>query len=334
MRAVWVEEFKPFDQVAVATVADPEPGPGEVVVDVVAAEANYPDILVIEGKYQVKPPLPFSPGKAAAGRVAALGSGVENLKLGDRVAVQVEYGAYAEKLRARAESCFPMPEGMGFAEAAALGLVYQTSWFALRERAAFREGESVLVLGASGGIGVASVQLARAMGAKTVIGVVLGPDNVEVARRAGADPAIDASRLEGRDDLRDQVMAATSGRGVDVVIDPVGGELSTACLRTLAWCGRLVVIGFASGDIPAFRANYLLVKNISALGLQWSDYRDREPEKVRRAQEEIYSFFVDGRLAPVISRRVPLARFHEALQALKEGKVQGKVIMDVDQYES
>lgn len=329
MRAVVVHDFKPLNEVFVETVDDPQPRPGEVVVNVMAAEANYPDILVIEGKYQVKPPLPFSPGKAAAGTVAAVGAGVTKLAVGDPVAVQVEYGAYAEMVRARAENCFPLPDGIGFGEAAALGLVYQTSWFALRERAAFREGETVLVLGASGGIGVASIQLAKALGAKTVIGVVLGASNVPVAESVGADLVIDAAALEGRDALRDRVFAATGGCGVDIVIDPVGGDIGAASLRTLAWCGRLVVIGFASGDIPSFRANYLLVKNISVLGLQWSDYRERQPEKVELAQQEIYSLFLEGRLRPHISNRVPLERFHEALEALKAGRVQGKVVIDI-----
>lgn len=329
MRAVLVREFSPFANVLVTEVPDPRPGPGEVIVDVMAAEANYPDILVIEGKYQIKPPLPFSPGKAAAGRVSVLGEGVEGLKTGDAVAVQVEYGAYAEKVVARAESCFPMPDGLGFAEAAALGLVYQTSWFALRERAAFRPGETVLVLGASGGIGVASVQLARAMGAGKVIGAVLGAANADLVRSVGADVVVDASAPDIRDSLRRQVFEATEGHGADIVIDPVGGDITGAALRAMAWCGRLVVIGFASGEIPTLKANYLLVKNISALGLQWSDYRERAPERVSEAQREIFSLFVEGKLSPHISRRFALDQFHQALQLLKDGQAQGKVIIEV-----
>src|SRR5690606_10090480 len=247
MKAVLVRDFAPFTQVGVAEVDDPVPGAGEVVVDVVAAEANYPDILVIEGKYQIKPPLPFSPGKAAAGRIAAVGAGVEGLSVGDAVAVQVEYGAYAGKVRAQAESCFRMPEGMPFEKAAALGLVYQTAWFALKHRANFKPGETVLVLGASGGIGVASVQLAKAFGAGTVIAGVLGESNAEVARSAGADHVIDLGAPDLRDSLKARVAAVTDGRGADVVIDPVGGAANAAALRAMAWCGRLVIIGFASG---------------------------------------------------------------------------------------
>ena len=329
MRAVLVREFAPFETIGVSETADPQPGPGEVVVDVVAAESNYPDILVIEGKYQIKPPLPFSPGKAASGRVAALGPGVTGLTPGQPVALQVEYGAYAEKVLARAENCFPMPDGMPFEKAAALGLVYQTAWFALKDRAGLKPGETVLVLGASGGIGVASVQLAKALGAGTVIGGVLGSANAEVARQAGADHVIELGDPDLRDTLREQVNAHTEGRGVDIVIDPVGGDANGAALRALAWCGRLVVIGFASGQIPTIRANYLLVKNIAVSGLQWSDYRDRAPERVIDAQREIFNLYSQGRIDPHISRRVPLDRFSEALRALRDGQAQGKIILDV-----
>jgi NADPH:quinone reductase len=329
MRAVFVRDFAPFEQIGVVEVDDPAPTFGEVIVDVVAAEANYPDILVIEGKYQIKPPLPFSPGKAAAGRIAAVGEGVEGLAVGDAVAVQVEYGAYAEKVRVRAESCFRMPDGMPFDKAAALGLVYQTAWFALRERASFKPGESVLVLGGSGGIGVASIQLAKALGAGPVIAGVLGESNAEVARKAGADHVVELGAPDLKDGLKAQVAAVTGGRGADIVIDPVGGEANAAALRAMAWCGRLVVIGFASGEIPTIRANYLLVKNIAVAGLQWSDYRDRTPERVVEAQREIFDLYSRGLIDPVISRKVKLEEFKTALALLRDGKAQGKIVLQV-----
>lgn len=329
MKAVYVRDFAPFEQIGIAEIDDPKPAPGEVVVDVVAAEANYPDILVIEGKYQIKPPLPFSPGKAAAGRIAAIGDGVEGFAVGDAVAVQVEYGAYAEKVRVRADSCFRMPDGMPFDKAAALGLVYQTAWFALKERASFKPGESVLVLGGSGGIGVASIQLAKALGAKLVIAGVLGESNAEVARRAGADHVIELGAPDIRDSLKAQVAAVTDGYGVDIVIDPVGGEANAAALRALAWCGRLVVIGFASGQIPTIKANYLLVKNIAVAGLQWSDYRDRTPERVVEAQNEIFDLYTRGLIDPVISRKLKLEEFKTALAMLRDGQAQGKIILQV-----
>jgi len=329
LKAVYVREFGPIGEAEVTDVPDPVAGPGEVIVAVKAAEVNFPDILVIEGKYQIKPPLPFSPGKAAAGIVESVGDGVTAPKPGDRVAVQVEYGAYAEKLRTRAATCYPLPDGMSFEEAAALGLVYQTAHFALVERAALAAGETVLVLGASGGIGMASVQLAKALGAGLVIGGVRGDDNAAVARAAGADHVIDLGMQGLRDGLRDAVRDLTDGHGVDVVVDPVGGDANAAALRAMAWRGRMVIIGFASGDIPAIRSNYLLVKNIAVSGLQWSDYREREAAWVARVQAEIFGFWSEGKLNP-ICRALPLAKFAEALAMLKEGRVQGKIILTVD----
>lgn len=329
MRAVLVREFAPFDQIQVAEIPDPRPGPDEIVVEVFSIEVNYPDLLVIEGKYQNKPPLPFSPGKAAAGCVAAVGVNVRTHKVGDRVAAQVEYGAYAEKLVARAESCFPIPEGISFDDAAALGLVYQTAWFALCDRAKLQPTESVLVLGASGGIGVASLQVAKALGTSKIIAAVVGPENVEVALQTGADHAIDLNMPNLRESLRKRVLEITDGRGADVVIDPVGGEPNASALRALAWCGRIVIIGFASGEIPSIRANYLLVKNIAVIGLQWSDYRDRAPELVAHAQREIFAFYQQKKISPFISMRMPLDKFHKALQLLKDGKAQGKIILQV-----
>jgi NADPH2:quinone reductase len=327
MRAVLVRNFGPFEGIGVEQVASPAPGEGEVVIDIAAAEANYPDILVIEGKYQIKPPLPFSPGKCGAGVVSAVGPGVSGLKVGDRVLAQTEFGAYAEKLRVRAESCFSMPGDMPFDKAAALGLVYQTAWFALRERASFSRDEKVLVLGASGGIGVASVQLAKALGAGTVIAGIIGEGNAAIARQAGADHVIDLGDPALRENLRSQVFQHTDGRGVEIVIDPVGGEANAAALRAMAWQGRMVIIGFASGTIPSIKANYLLVKNIAVSGLQWSDYRDRMPAKVVEAQTEIFDLFTQGKIDPIISRHLPLEAFADGLTLLKNGQAQGKIIL-------
>jgi len=327
VRAVLVTEPTDFEHIDIAVVPDPQPGPGEVVVDVAAAETNYPDLLVIEGKYQVRPPLPFSPGKAAAGRIAALGPGVDRFAVGDRVAVQVEYGAYAEKLSAPATGCFPLPDSVTFETAAALGLVYQTAHFALVERARLRAEESVLVLGGSGGIGTASIQVAKALGAARVIAAVRAADDAAVARTAGADAVIEIGGGVPRDRLREAVHAINDGRGVDIVIDPVGGEANAAALRALAWCGRLVVIGFASGKIPTIQTNYLLVKNISVLGLHWSDYRERTPALVAQVQRNLFELHVQNRIDPIVMRVVPLARFKEALRALRDGTAQGKIIL-------
>jgi NADPH2:quinone reductase len=330
MRAVVVERFGPLADAAVKEVPDPVPGQGEVVVAVKAAEANFPDIMVIEGTYQVKPPLPFSPGKAAAGVVETVGPGVADLAPGMRVAVQVEYGAYAEKLRAPAASCFPMPERLGFVDGAALGLVYQTAHFAFRDRARLEAGETVLVLGAAGGIGTASVQLAKAFGAGLVIAGVRGDEEARVARAAGADETIDLAMDDLRHGLRAAVRALTDGGGADVVIDPVGGAAAEAALRALAWRGRMVVVGFASGEIPTVKANYLLVRNITVTGLQWSDYRDRDPAWVARAQAEIFALAQAGKLRPIVARTFPLEGFAEALALIRDGKAHGKLVLTLD----
>lgn len=329
MKAVIVDAFGPVDGADYREVPDPEPGPGEVVVDVHAAEVNFPDILVMEGAYQFKPPLPFSPGKAAAGIVSAVGDGVREPRVGTRVSAQVEYGAYAGRMRAPAANCYTIPDAMPFETAAALGLVYQTSHFALVERARLRAGERVLVLGASGGIGYSACQLARALNAGQVIGAVRGADDAAVAAEAGCDQVIEIGGDTGelRERLRDRVRALTDGAGVDVVIDPVGGEAFGAALRALAWRGRLVVVGFASGAIPEVRANYLLVKNIEVSGLQWSDYRERDPAWTARVQGDIFRLWNDGKLAPMISETAPMADFAAALARLRRGQVQGKIVL-------
>jgi NADPH2:quinone reductase len=218
---------------------------------------------------------------------------------------------------------------MTFDKAAALGLAYQTAWFALKDRAGLQPGEVVLALGASGGVGMASLQVAKALGARLVIAGVRGKSNAELARASGADHVIDLGEPDLRDGLRAQVQSMTGGHGADIVIDPVGGDAHAAALRALAWCGRMVIIGFASGQIPAIKANYLLVKNIAVIGLQWSDYRDRAPGRVADAQRELFALHQQGLIDPHISRRLPLERFAEGLRTLRDGGVQGKIILDV-----
>ncbi|WP_319517637.1 NADPH:quinone oxidoreductase family protein [uncultured Martelella sp.] len=329
MKAVIVDAFTPFDKARIGKLPDPVAGPGEVVVDVEAVDVNFPDILYIEGKYQNRPAFPFSPGLGAAGRIAALGSGVEGFSIGRKVLVLPHYGAYAEKVKAPAACCFAMPDDMPFEEAAALGLVYQTAYFALTARAMLEKGETVLVLGASGGIGMAAVSLAKALGAGKVIAATRGEERSAFAKGLGADVTVDSAMDNLRDGLREAVYAATDGRGVDVVIDPVGGALNAAALRAMAWQGRMVVVGFASGEIPKIGANYLLVKNIAVSGLQWTDYRDRQPEKMRAAQAEIFAFWREGKLRPAITGTFPLERYGEALGAISRAGARGKFILTI-----
>ena len=326
MRAVIVREHGPFRSAGVETVADPVPGPGEVVIDARAIGVNYPDMLVIEGKYQFLPPRPFSPGKEVAGVVSAVGPGVRRFKPGERVMAQREYGTYAEKTLSPEATCYGLPEAMGFEEGAALGLAYQTSHFALVERGGYREGETVLVTGASGGVGLAGVEIAKALGA-TVIAGVTSAEKGELARRHGADHVINLALPKLRDSLREQVQAAVGKRGVDIVLENVGGEVFDGALRALAWCGRMVVVGFASMRLPEIKANYLLLKNISAIGLQWSDYRERDPDSVRRVQEALYALYLEGKLRPLVSATFPLERFADALACFAARRVRGKMIL-------
>lgn len=326
MRAVVVHEHGRAAAQGVETLPDPVPGPGEVVIDARAIGVNYPDMLVIEGRYQLLPPRPFTPGKEVAGVVSAVGAGVARIKAGDRVMAQREYGCYAEKVVSPEATCYRMPAALGFEEGAALGLAYQTSHFALVERAALARGESVLVTGASGGVGLAGVELAKALGA-TVLAGVTSREKGELCRRHGADHVIDLSAPDPRNSLREQVYAAVGKRGVDIVLENVGGEVFDGALRALAWRGRMVVVGFASMRLPEIKANYLLLKNIAATGLQWSDYREREPVWVQRVQAELYAMWAEGRLKPYVSERYPLERFAEALERFVSRGVLGKMIL-------
>ncbi len=325
MRAVIVHEHGPADSHRVEAVPDPVPGPGEVVVELRAIGVNYPDLLVTEGKYQLLPPRPFSPGKEGAGVVAALGPGVQGLDIGERVSFQTEYGAYAQRIAVRSATVYPMPASIGFEDAAALGLTYQTAHFALRERASLVPGESVLVTGASGGVGLAAVEIAKAMGARVLAGVT-SAEKGRLALAHGADAVVDLAAENLRDSLREQIARETGG-GVDVVIDNVGGDVFAGALRALAWRGRLVVVGFASNRIPEMRANYLLVKNIAVTGLQWSDYRERRPDWVAQVQQELFGLYEAGSLRPHISARYPLERFAEALERFRRRDVTGKMLL-------
>jgi NADPH2:quinone reductase len=326
MRAVRVHETGPPSSVRVETVPDLHPGPGEVRIDVHAIGVNYPDVLVVAGTYQNQPPRPFSPGKEAAGIVAAIGDGVTAFRPGERVSVQVEHGAYAEQIVAAQDLVHPIPAAASFDDAAAIGLVGQTAHFALVDRGQLRPGETVLITGAGGGVGLAAVQIAKALGATVLAGVRNEP-HARATQQAGADHVVDLAGPNLRGQLREQVFAVTGGKGADLIIDQVGGDVFDAGLRALAWRGRLVVVGFAAGRVPDLRAGYLLVKNIALAGLQWSDYRDREPAWVRRVQGELWQLYETGRLNPRIMRRFPLEQAADALELVKAGKVTGKIVL-------
>lgn len=326
MKALIVTEHGPLEKLSYGEFPDPKPGKGEVLVDVHAASVNFPDLLVIGGTYQNLPPRPFVPGKDLAGVVAAVGEGVTRVKVGDRVVAQIEHGAFAEQAVVREVLCFVMPKKMPFEEGAAMGLTYLTAHNALIERANFKAGETVLVTGAAGGVGLACVQLAKALGA-TVVAAVSSEEKARVARESGADHVVRTDVPDLRESFRKQVFDAVGKRGIDLVLENVGGEVFDACLRVMAWCGRLVIIGFAGGRIPEVKAGYLLVKNISLIGLQSSDYRERTPEVVRHAYDHLFALYEQGKLKPHVMAIYPMKDYLTALHLVQDRKVLGKVVM-------
>jgi NADPH:quinone reductase len=326
MRAAVVTEFGPILSHRLGSLPDPVPAAGEVLVAIKAAAVNYVDSLVVTGKYQFLPERPFAPGKLPAGVVSALGTGVPDLKVGDRVLTLAEQGGYAERIAVPARACFKLPASMSFVDAASMALVYDTAWFALRERARLRAGERVLVLGGTGGVGLAAIQLAKALGAKVLAGVA-NPAKASLALGAGAGAIVDVSKENLRDSLREQVFQNNNGNGVDIVLDPIGGDAFDAALRALAWRGRLVVIGFAAGRIPDVKTNYLLIKNIEVSGLQVSDYRKRTPDLMARCMDEIFALFEAGKLKPAPTVTRPLEDFAQALQDVVDRRVSGRVVL-------
>ena len=326
MRAVVVREFGPVENARIGEVPTPVPQANEILLEVHATAANFVDIVVISGTYQFSPALPFVPGKLPAGVVAAVGSAVKNLRPGDRVLAMAEFGGYGEFLAVPEAACIPLPDKMSFVDAAAMALVYDTSWFALRDRARYQPGDTVLVLGATGGVGLAAVQLAKAMGAKVLAGVA-SRDKADIVHAAGADTLVDLSEPDLRNGLREQVFAVTNDRGADIILDMLGGDYFDAALRALAWRGRLVVIGFAAGRIPSVKANYLMVKNIEVSGLQISDYRRRMPGQMAACFKEIFALYEAGRLKPAPTTVYPIEDAAKALAEIRDRKVRGRIVL-------
>ncbi len=326
MKALIVTEHGPLEKLSLGEFPDPKPGKGEVLVDVHAASVNFPDLLVIGGTYQNLPPRPFVPGKDLAGVVTAVGEGVTRVKVGDRVLAQIEHGAFAERAVVREVLCFVMPASMRFEDGAAMGLVYLTAHNAMVERAHLQPGETVLVTGAAGGVGLACVQLAKALGA-VVVAAVSSEEKARIARENGADHVVRTDVPELRENFRKQVFNAVGKRGIDLVLVNVGGDVFDASLRVMAWCGRLVIIGFAGGRIPEVKAGYLLVKNISLIGLQSSDYRERTPEVVRGAYEQLFDLYQQGKIKPLVMAAYPMRDYLKALHTVQDRKVLGKVVI-------
>jgi NADPH:quinone reductase len=329
VRAIVVQEFGPLDNAVLGNVPDPVPGGDDVLIEVHGVAVNFVDTLMIAGTYQFRPPLPFVPGKLPVGTVTAIGGNVNTMKTGDRVMALVEQGGFAERVLVKPTLCIPVPAPVSFIDAAAMSSVFDTAWFALHERAGLKPGETVLVVGASGGVGLAALQLAKTFGART-LAAIANPAKADLVQTAGADVLIDLSRDDLIDGLREQVREATQGRGADVVLDMLGGDMFDAAIRALAWGGRLVVIGFAAGRIATLKTNYLLLKNIAVSGLQISDYRRLAPRQTRACWADLFALCEAHRLTPLPTTVMPIARAGEALRALKERTARCRIVLSPD----
>jgi NADPH2:quinone reductase len=325
MRALICKEYGTADKLVVEEAVDPSPGEGEVLVAVRAAALNFPDVLTIAGQYQVKTPPPFVPGIEAAGEVEATGDGVKHFSVGDAVVLTTMTGAFAEKCVVNQAMVAPLPPGMSFTTGAGLSVTYSTTMHALRQSADLQAGETLLVLGAAGGVGSAAIEIGKAMGAR-VIAAASNADKLAFAKEIGADDMIDYST----DSLKDSVKALTEGQGVDVVYDPVGGDLAQAALRSLAWHGRYLVIGFAAGEIPEFPANLALLREASIIGVFWGEWARRHPDLQASNAMEIGKMLADGRLSPRIGEVHKLDDFVAAFDAITSRRAMGKVVLTME----
>ncbi len=325
MLGVVIHEFGPVDSHKLEEVSDPAPGPDEVVIDVHAIGVNFPDSLMVQGLYQTKPPRPFTPGRDAAGVISAVGDKVTGLKIGDRVTALVTFGAYAEKCIAPEARCFALPDGVDFVTAAGMTTVYLTAWVAMMIRGAYSKGEKMLVIGAGGGVGLAAVQIAKAHGAFVIAGDIT-EEKRRLALDNGADAAIDLAVDDLKEGLRSQVFAVTDGYGVDIILDPVGGDVFDPALRAMAFAGRIVCIGFVGG-IPTARPNYFNVKNLTMAGLALDLHFRYRPDQIREAAADIFAMYGRGDIKPQITGTYPLAEFHKPLTLFVEKKSMGKSVL-------
>ena len=322
MKAVLCKQYGPPESLVIEELPSPRPGPGEVVVSVRAASVNFPDFLIIQNKYQFKPPLPFSPGSELAGTVKEVGGGVSNVRPGDRVIAFTTYGAFAEEVKTEATRLLALPDRMDYVTGAAFLLTYATSDHALRDRGALKAGETLLVLGAAGGVGLAAIEIGKALGAR-VVACASSDGKLAVCREHGADETIN----HATEDLRERVKAISDGRGVDVVYDAVGGPYTEPAFRSLAWRGRLLVVGFAAGDIPRLPLNLPLLKGAAVVGVFWGDFARREPKAFAASVRQLASWYAEGRLRPHVSQTLPLERAAEAIQLLASRKAKGKIVL-------
>ncbi len=303
-------------------IPTPQPKAGEVLIEIRAASLNFPDLLIVQNKYQMKPPLPFVPGSEYAGVVQAVGEDVKHFKVGQNMACLSGTGGFGTHTLAPAALCMPLPDGFPYVDAAAFIMIYATSWHALMDRAQLKAGETVLILGAAGGVGTAAIQIAKAAGAK-VIAAASSDEKCELCTSLGADATINYSRQN----LRDEIKALTDGKGPNVIYDPVGGEVAEAAFRSIAWRGRYLVVGFASGPIPALPFNLALLKGASIVGVFWGDFARREPKANAAMMAELASMYAQGKIKPVIDRTMPMADLKAAYAHMGSRAVKGKLVM-------
>ena len=324
MKAVLCKQFGPPDSLVIEDLPSPKAGAGEAVISVKAASLNFPDVLIIQNKYQFKPPLPFSPGSELAGVVKEVGEGVQGFRPGDKVIAFTTYGAFAEEVRTEASRLVPLPAKMDFVSGAAFLLTYATTDHALRDRAALAAGETLLVLGAAGGVGLAAIEIGKVLGAR-VIACASSEDKLAVCRSHGADATINYSS----EDLRERIKALTDGKGVDVVYDPVGGPYTEPAFRSLAWRGRHLVVGFAAGEIPRLPLNLALLKGASLVGVFWGDFARRQPKEFAQSIRQLGQWYAEGKLKPHVSQTLPLEKAVEALKLMAARQVTGKLVLTV-----
>jgi NADPH2:quinone reductase len=322
MKAVVCKAWGLPDSLEVQELPDLVAGPGEVVIDVKAAGVNFPDVLIIQGKYQVRPELPFTPGNELSGVIQAVGAGVENLRVGDKVIAFTAQGGFAQQVVAQAQATMPMPPGMDFDIAAAITLTYGTSHHAIVDRAALKAGETMLVLGAAGGVGLAAIDIGKALGAR-VIAAASTDDKLAVCKEHGADATINYTT----ENLREAIKAATGGNGPDVIYDPVGGAYTEAAFRAIGWRGRYLVVGFANGEIPKLPLNLMLLKGASLVGVFWGEFTKREPKANLAAMRQLLGWLAEGKIRPRISGRYALEDTAQALKDMAARKVIGKVVI-------
>jgi NADPH2:quinone reductase len=322
MQAMVAREWGEPRDLQLMELPDPQPGPGQVAIDVRAIGCNFFDILMVQGKYQVRPPLPFAPGGEIAGIVRAVGTNVSDFKIGDRVFALLGWGGFASVALAPAATVVRMPDSMSFEHGAAFGIVYQTSYFGLVFRANLQPGETLLVHAAAGGVGLAAVQIGRALGAR-VLATAGSPQKLAVAKQHGAHEAYDYSTP----DWVDRVKQVTEGRGADVIYDPVGGDIFDLSTKCIAFGGRLLVVGFTSGRIPSIQVNRILLKNISIVGLHWGAYRQHDPGKIGEAMTALFALYERGAVTPVISSVRPLREAAAALDEISSRRSVGKVLL-------